>query len=82
MPNHLTPKQQHDIRVWNAAYHDGYNRVLVTADSTSELYRRAYKVGSDDRTEDEELSGLKGYDFDNMTPEEREYIYGDEKDRL
>lgn len=72
------------IRVWNKGYHDGYNNLpldLSVHELLRSTYKAAYEVGTEDRASDQQLVTLAGYDFDDLTPEERELIY-DKIDRI
>ena len=63
---------------WNKGYSDGYHKREPTG--TSDAYWFGFNVGSGDRIEDEEA--VKSGTFDLLTKEEREYLYGDESDRI
>jgi hypothetical protein len=64
---------------WNNGYSDGYHKRKRKPDS-SEAFHTGYSVGWSDREEDEEA--IYSGTFDLLTREEREYLYGDESDRV
>lgn len=66
-------------REWNLGYADGYygRKPPIT---TGEAYDHGYMQGTADRAEDEEA--IASGEFDLLTKEERELVYGDESDRI
>lgn len=79
MPTSLTDKQKRDHRQWNKGYRRGYQRLAHETDQ-SEIYYIAYEVGRSDRAEDDEA--MESGTFDLLNEDEREEIYGNEKDRI
>ena len=80
----LSEAQTAKNRAWNKGYHDGYNGLPIDTGQHELLkatYGAAYLVGDQDRTEDQQKIALAGFDFDDLTPEERELIY-DKIDRI
>lgn len=75
----LTDKQKRDHARWNQGYSEGYNRRPMQLD-IPEPYLTGYEVGKSDRTEDDEA--IESGTFDLLNEEEREGIYGNEKDRI
>jgi hypothetical protein len=67
---------------WNKGYRDGYNRLVFNLSFVNnDKYDTAYWVGKEDREADEKLVALNGFDFDDITEEERLELY-DKHDRV
>lgn len=68
-------------REWNEGYSDGYHRRPHKNPPPADIaYSSGYAIGVSDRAEDEEA--IASGEFDLLTKEERELIYGDESDRV
>jgi hypothetical protein len=66
---------------WNRGYSDGYHKRPHESPPSKDIaYSIGYQVGISDRVEDEEA--IYSGTFDLLTKEEREYVYGDESDRI
>lgn len=69
------------VEAFNRGYSDGYQKKEKDSQhSSSSCYMRGYSVGRDDRALDDR--DLESGTFDLLTKEEREYLYGDESDRI
>lgn len=69
------------VEEFNRGYSDGYQKKgQATQSGDSSIYDRGFTVGRDDRALDEQ--DLATGTFDLLTKEEREYLYGNESDRI
>lgn len=76
---YFPPEKARQNHIWNEGYNDGYQSRSAQVGKPDPYYT-AYEIGKDDREEDAEA--IESGEFDLLTDEEREEVYGNERDRI